>query len=64
MMSPFKNFLVLDRAGLDRLLNQRSAPPMTGIPLDLPPQRGGTGSFSVGAVGLATKSRALSALSS
>jgi hypothetical protein len=47
---------------LDRLLKQRSALQKPDFSFDIPPQRGGLGSLSVGADCLATESRALSEL--
>jgi len=47
---------------LDRLLKQRSALQKPDFPFDIPPQRGGLRSLSVGADCLATESRALSEL--
>jgi hypothetical protein len=42
---------------LDRLLKQRSALQKPDFPFDIPPQRGGLRSLSVGADCLATESR-------
>ena len=50
IVSSAKIFMAMEGICLDRLLNQRFALRIPGIPLDFPPQRGGLRSLSVGAV--------------